>query len=94
MIFEWDEAKNKINKAKHHVGFEIAKLIFLDSHCLTRFDQVKDGEDRWHTIGLVNGVLMILVVHAARHEGRTEIIDIISARRPTNHERRRYENGE
>lgn len=94
MIFEWDEAKNKINKAKHHVSFENAKRVFLDPYCLTLFDRVKDGEDRWHTIGLVDGVLLLLVVHATRHEERAEVIEIISARRPTSHERRRYEEGE
>jgi len=93
MIFEWDEAKNKANKAKHHVSFEVARLVFSDPYCVTVFDRVKDDEDRWHTLGLANGVLLLLVVHATRDAAQTEIIEIISARRPTNHERRRYENG-
>jgi len=94
MIFEWDEAKNKSNQAKHHVSFELAQLVFFDPYCLTVFDRVKDGEDRWRAIGLVNGVLLLLVVHSTRYDGRTEIIEIISARRPTSPERRRYEEGE
>jgi uncharacterized DUF497 family protein len=94
MIFEWNETKNRVNKAKHHVSFEVAKLVFFDPYCLTLFDRVMDGEDRWHAIGLANGVLLVLVVHSARYNGREEIIEIISARRPTSRERRRYENGE
>jgi uncharacterized protein len=28
MAFEWDEAKNRANIAKHGVGFQIAQRIF------------------------------------------------------------------
>jgi uncharacterized DUF497 family protein len=30
MRFEWDEAKNRQNLIKHHVGFETAVLAFDD----------------------------------------------------------------
>jgi uncharacterized DUF497 family protein len=30
MQFTWDEHKNAINKAKHGVSFETAKLVFND----------------------------------------------------------------
>lgn len=93
MIFEWDENKNRINKAKHGVSFDAAKMVFFDTYCITRFDRVEDGEDRWHTVGQVNGVLMFLVVHTTQYNNQTEIIRIISARRPSRHERRLYENG-
>lgn len=94
MIFEWDENKNLINKAKHGVSFDAAKMIFFDPHCIFRLDRIEDGEDRWHAVGLVNGVLMILVVHTTHYDNQTEIIRIISARRPGRHERKLYENGE
>jgi uncharacterized DUF497 family protein len=29
--FEWDDAKDRINRTKHGVGFDTAKLAFLDS---------------------------------------------------------------
>ena len=92
MIFEWDENKNRINKAKHGISFDAAKLVFFDDYCLTRFDRIEDGEDRWHTIGYVNSVLIFLVVHATRYDDDTEIIRIISARRPDKWERGLYEN--
>ena len=94
MIFEWDEQKNEANKTKHGVSFDSAKMVFFDPYGLTMFDQVENGEDRWQTMGQIGGVLLLLVVHVTRYDDHTEIIRIISARRPTSHERRRYENGE
>ena len=92
MIFEWDEIKNQNNKTKHGVSFDTAKMVFFDPHCLTRFDQVADGEERWQTIGQINGVLLLLVVHIIRYADHSETVRILSARRPTSHERRNYEN--
>jgi len=44
------------------------------------------------TIGLVDGVLLLLVAHTVREESSTEeLIRILSARRATPKERRRYE---
>lgn len=94
MIFEWDENKNKINIAKHGVSFNAAKMIFFDPYCIIRFDRIEEGEDRWHAVGQVNGVTMFLVVHSLHYDNQTEIIRIISARRPGKHERKHYENGE
>jgi len=28
--FEWDAAKDKVNRAKHGIGFELAQRAFLD----------------------------------------------------------------
>lgn len=91
MIFEWDENKNRINKAKYRISFDAAKMIFFDPCCLTRFDRVEDDEERWHAIGRVNGGLFFLVVHTTHFSDQTEIIRIISARRPDRHERKLYE---
>ena len=32
MTFEWDEAKNKINQAKHGISFEEAQSVFEDAY--------------------------------------------------------------
>ena len=93
MIFEWDENKNRVNKAKHHVSFETALLVFFDQFHRTLYDKTGNGEDRWHTIGMAGGVLLLLVVHTSRDEYGEEIIRIISARRPTKKERDSYEQG-
>jgi uncharacterized DUF497 family protein len=34
MTFEWDEAKNRRNRAKHGVSFEAATLVFDDPHAV------------------------------------------------------------
>ncbi|MBI5483132.1 MAG: BrnT family toxin [Deltaproteobacteria bacterium] len=93
MVFEWDKNKNEINRKRHGVSFDVAKLVFFDPCCITLFDRIEDGEERWHSMGLVNGVLLLLVVHTTKYAGQTEITRIISARRTTSHERKCYENG-
>jgi uncharacterized DUF497 family protein len=50
---------------------------------------VVEGEVRWHAIGYVDSVL--LVVHTYREEGPDAIIRIISARKATSAERKLYE---
>lgn len=91
MLFEWDENKNRINKARHGVSFDAAKLIFFDPCLKVLFDRCENGEDRWHAIGKIQGVVMLLVVHTVQYEQTTEIIRIVSARRPTRQERKQYE---
>ena len=46
-----------------------------------------DGEERWQTIGLINGLFVLLVAHTLEDD----LIRIISARKATPRERRLYE---
>ena len=89
--FEWDASKGRRNIAKHGVGFEEARRVFSDPHVIIRQDRVIEGEERWHAIGYVNRVL--LVVHTVE-EGLDAIIRIISARQATPAERKLYEEAE
>ena len=57
---------------------------------LTRKDVVSDAEERWHAIGSIENIIVIVVVHTYREEASDEIIRIISARRATRHERKLY----
>ncbi|HEX4067619.1 MAG TPA: BrnT family toxin [Acidobacteriaceae bacterium] len=86
----WDEAKERGNRRKHGVSFETAVQVFLDPLHLTRQDRTIDGEPRWQTIGMVEGVLLVLVAYAVVNEDE-EILRIISARRVTRQERLEYE---
>lgn len=88
--FEWDQRKDEINRRKHRVGFETAKLVFDDPSCLTFVEWVKDGEERWHAIGIIGARTIITVVHTYRLDGSDEIIRIISARRADAQERKQY----
>ena len=88
MEFVWDERKNQLNKRKHHVSFETAVLVFDDPYHLTRQDREVEGEPRWQTMGMVNGIQVLLVAHTVSEDG--EVIRIISARKATRSERSMY----
>ena len=69
--------------------------MFFDPLHLTVQDRVEGGEYRWQTIGQVGGVAVLLVAHTVTEDGPKpdETIRIISARRATPQERKRYANG-
>ena len=92
MRFEWDEEKNRRNKAKHEIPFELACEVFGDPLAAGVRDRVVAGEERWQTIGSVNG-LLLLVVHTYRLRGGEDDIRIISARKANRRERKIYEEG-
>jgi uncharacterized DUF497 family protein len=93
MIFEWDEKKDKINQAKHHLSFKDASSVFFDPLSVTRLDNT-DKEARRQIIGHLEGMLVILVVFTIRGErDEEEVVRIISARKATISERRSYEAG-
>lgn len=88
MKYEWDEEKNQQNIRKHGVDFDLAKRIF-EGPVITNLDNRDDyGEDREISIGMIDGVLVLVVVHTDRE---WDIRRIISARRATKSERKRYE---
>jgi uncharacterized DUF497 family protein len=90
MRFTWDEQKNRGNRRKHGISFETAARVFLDPFHLTRQDRIAEGEERWQSIGRVDGVLLILVAYSVVDD-EDEFLCIISARRATRQERIEYE---
>ena len=87
MDFEWDERKNKSNIEKHGIGFEQAAKIF-DGFTIHRIDDRFDyGEVREISIGIIETVAVIVVVHT----DRAGVCRIISARQADREERRYYE---
>jgi uncharacterized DUF497 family protein len=89
--YAWDETKNRLNIANHGFSFVTASRVFEDPYLVMEQDREVDGETRWQTIGMVDGIHMLLVAHTT-HEDE-EVIEIISARRANAHERRRYARG-
>jgi uncharacterized DUF497 family protein len=93
--FEWDSAKAAINLRKHAVSFDIALRVFADPFALTEQVRIEGGEQRWQTLGIVEGHLLLVVAHTIRDDEEDgqpiEIIRIISARAADRKERRRYE---
>lgn len=90
MQFTWDERKNQSNRQKHGISFETAVLAFDDAQQLSCQDRTVDGEPRWQTLGMVNGIHVLLVAHTVSENGDEEVIRIISARKATPRERRVY----
>ena len=85
--FEWDVSKAEINLRKHAVPFEYATLVFSDIHRCDWIDDRNDyKEERRITIGYVHGRL-ITVVYTERNE---QTIRLISARKATHYEQKRY----
>lgn len=93
MRFEWEENKNRSNVAKHKVSFETAIAVFDDQNALSILDCIVDGEERWQTLGMIAGILLI-VAHTWRDEDGAEAIRMISARKATPSERRAYAESE
>jgi uncharacterized DUF497 family protein len=90
-----DPAKAAINLRKHAISFDIALRVFADPFALTEQVRIEDGEQRWQTLGIVEGYLLLVVAHTVRDDEEDgqpiEIIRIISARAADRKERRRYE---
>jgi len=89
--FTWDERKNRVNQRRHGISFETAVLVFDDPCHLSVQDREVDGELRWQTIGMVEGIHVLLVAHTVDEE--EEVIRIFSARKATPRERKSYAQG-
>lgn len=68
--------------------FDLAKRIFENKVLTWIDDRVDYGEERSLSVGTVDRVLFLVVVHTTRSKGK---IRIISARRASRSERKRYE---
>ena len=93
MRFEWDEKKNLANRRKHRVSFETATLVFEDPHAISVLERIEEGEERWQTVGMAGGVLVMFVAHTYRESDGEEVVRVISARKATPRERSMYEEG-
>lgn len=94
MCWAWDPVKAAANRAKHGLSFGTAVHVFDDPLHASKPDPHPDG-DRWHTIGRVGSVLL-LVIHTwpeTEIQGDAPVGRIISARKATAHERKAHEEG-
>jgi uncharacterized DUF497 family protein len=86
--FEWDAEKAAQNLAKHGVSFDEASTVFGDALAGTILDPKHDADElRFVTIGFSTNQRLLVVAHAESNDG----VRIISARRATRRERRKYE---
>ena len=89
MRFTWDSRKASANVRKHGVTVEEAATVFADELALIAEDALDPA--RALIIGESAGRRILVTVFVEIHARQ---IRIISARRATSHERRRYEEGE
>ena len=90
----WDSAKAVSNFRKHGVLFEEAAQVFDDPLAATQHDvDHARTEERWVTLGEVDGALLQVVHTLDDLDGQRVRIRIISARHPTPDERWQYESG-
>jgi len=88
LLFAWDSEKAKTNIKIHRVSFDEASTVFGDPLSLTIYDPLhSDEEIRFVIIGSSYKNHILVVVHTERKNK----IRIISARKATKNERKRYE---
>jgi uncharacterized DUF497 family protein len=86
MVFEWDEAKNRINREKHGLEFDAAFAFDWENALMADRTRHGDGERRFAAIGLYAGKMPTVVFTK-----RDRNIRIISLRRSNRTEERAYE---
>ena len=84
--YEWDEAKHQANIRKHGIDFIDVIDIFRHPYLALQDNRVDYGEERWVAISWMQA-LVIVVAYTERHGG---VRRIISARKATAREVRRY----
>jgi len=87
-IFEWDAKKAESNARKHAVTFDEASTVFGDPLALLMPDPDHSiADERYLVLGNSNQRRLLVVAFAERPPSTR----LISARRATRRERRRYE---
>jgi hypothetical protein len=88
LLFEWDPAKARRNIETHGISFDEASTAFKDTLSVTIHDPLHSyEEDRFVLLGNSHRNRLLVIVHTERRNK----IRIISARRATKKERKRYE---
>ncbi len=91
MKFIWDPVKEKINIQKHEISFTESCYVFSDLYSLNLFDeQHSEDEDRWITLGQTPNGKILVVVHTFKKMGEIEVVRIISSRKATKKETKKY----
>jgi len=86
MDFEWDEAKNLSNLAKHHVRFELVEMFNWDAAVIELDDRADYGEERH----LARGYTYDGVGYSIVFTFRGSVVRVISVRPFNRKEETRY----
>jgi uncharacterized protein len=94
-MFDWDPRKAQSNWRKHGVAFEEAATAFLDPDGLDGEDlEHSESEPRRLRLAKSGAGRVLLVAYTIRSDENEEKIRVISARRASRKERKRYETAE
>lgn len=84
-MYEWDDAKDAINREKHGIGFAMAEAFDWDSAVFQPDNRFDHGEERFRAFGFIAGRPYCLAYTLRKHN-----IRIISLRPMHMKETRRY----
>lgn len=87
MIVRWDNKKAEANLKNHGVTFEEATTVLFSENTI-ELEDLRHSEQRFIVIGFSARTRLLTVVYAYRYEDE---IRIISARKATKKEAKKYE---
>lgn len=88
LTFEWDEKKAAENLRKHQISFREGATIFNDPLIATMLDpDHSEAEDRYLSLGHSSQGHLLVVSYTQRQDN----IRLISCRKATRKERKKYE---
>jgi uncharacterized DUF497 family protein len=88
----WDPEKDRRNRAKHGLPLAAGAAVLIGDPLAVSVPDVHPDGDRWQTVGSAGGIAVLVVIHTEpRLSWGREVGRIISVRRATAEERRRYE---
>ena len=87
MVVQWDAIKSELNFKKHGITFAEAATVFYADIAL-ELEDLRHAEQRFIIIGFSKETRLLTVVYAYKYEDE---IRIISARKATTNEAKKYE---
>jgi uncharacterized DUF497 family protein len=88
MRIEWDAAKRASNILKHGIDFVEVERVFEGETITIRDDRYDHGEERFITLGLLDGRVVVIV-----HSETESVIRVISVRKASKNEEIGYFKG-
>lgn len=85
-MYEWNDRKARTNLAKHRIAFADVFRFEWETADIRIDDDMDYGEERFVATGFIDDRVCVLV-----YAERGDTVRVISLRRATNEEKRRYE---
>ena len=85
MHFTWHESKRQVTLQRRGLDFAQAEQVFVGPTFTFEDDREEYGEQRWVTLGLLNGIVLVIV-----HTENVDEIRVISMRKAEKDEQRLF----